>query len=326
MPELPEVEVVRRGLDGWIPGATVETVHVLDERSLRRQQGGPESFRAGLQGLRMTTPCRRGKYLWVPLTHSGPSLGPGRGPATVAENALVVHLGMSGQMLVDTSGEPEQRHLRVRLGLSRIPERPPGSPSSSAPERSVELRFVDQRLFGGLYLDGLVPTDDVAGQTVPATVAHIARDPLDEHFSLEDLHARLRRRRTGIKRALLDQSLVSGIGNIYADEALWRARLHYARPTETLNRTETSRLVEAVQQVMRDALTEGGTSFDSLYVDVNGASGYFDRSLQVYGRAGELCRRCAENGRDTLIRRERFMNRSSAFCPTCQPVPRRARH
>lgn len=326
MPELPEVEVVRRGLEGWIPGATVQTIDVLDERSLRRQAGGPESFRAGLHGLRLTEPCRRGKYLWIPLLPPGrPTASPGE-TASAAEHALVVHLGMSGQMLVDTSLEPDQRHLRIRLGLSDVADPLSSSPGAVPRPVSIELRFVDQRLFGGLYLDRLVPTEDVAGQAVPASVAHIARDPLDEHFSLEELHARLRRRRTGLKRALLDQSLVSGIGNIYADEALWRARLHYARPTETVNRGESARLINAVQQVMSDALAEGGTSFDSLYVNVNGASGYFDRSLQVYGRAGKPCRRCAEQGRQTTIRRERFMNRSSAFCPVCQPVPRRSRH
>ncbi len=318
MPELPEVEVVRRGLQEWIPGRTVAEVEVLDPRSLRRQAGGPASFLAGLDQVVLAAPRRRGKYLWIPLTPTA-TAGAGHAPgAEEADHALVVHLGMSGQMLVDTEGTPDQRHLRVRLRL--------GGPNARGEDpRGLELRFADQRLFGGLHLDTLVPTDDVPGQTVPASVRHIARDPLDEHFSLSDLHARIRRRRTGLKRALLDQSLVSGIGNIYADEALWRARLHYARPTETVNRTESARLIGAVQDVMQDALAEGGTSFDSLYVNVNGASGYFDRSLQVYGRAGRPCRRCAEQGRESLIRRERFMNRSSAFCPVCQPVPRRAR-
>lgn len=322
MPELPEVEVVRRGLRQWVPGARIDSLEVVDQRSVRRQIGGVQSFTAGLIGRVLQEPCRRGKYLWIPLLADGVSGH--RPPTDRPEHALVVHLGMSGQLLVDTTGTPDQRHLRVRLRLSG-PEVSDAAAPHGEERTETELRFVDQRLFGGLYLDRLVPAGDVAGQSIPSSVAHIARDPLDEHFSLSTLHDRLRRRRTGLKRALLDQSLVSGIGNIYADEALWRARLHYARPTETINRTESSRLLAAVQEVMKQALAEGGTSFDSLYVNVNGASGYFDRSLQVYGRAGKLCSRCAGAGRETLIRREKFMNRSSAFCPVCQPVPRRAR-
>lgn len=299
--------MVRRGLARWAAGRPVSAVEVLDERSTRRHPGGAAAFEAELTGRRLTGPVRRGKYLWVPLA------GPGDEPP---DGALVAHLGMSGQLLINTPSDPTQRHLRIRILLEGT-----GTEGGSA----LELRFVDQRIFGGLFLDPLTPSPDRQDQLLPASVAHIARDPLDPHFDPAAVHVRLRARKTGIKRALLDQSLVSGIGNIYADEALWRARLHYARPTETLNRGESARLLAAVQHVMEDALAQGGTSFDSLYVNVNGESGYFDRSLEVYGQAGRRCSRCAAEGQDSLIRKERFMNRSSAYCPRCQPVPRRAR-
>jgi formamidopyrimidine-DNA glycosylase len=305
VPELPEVEVVRRGLERWAAGRTVSAVEVLDVRSTRRHDAGPADFAERLAGVRLAVPERRGKYLWVPLAGDGPEAG-----------ALVAHLGMSGQLLVNEPGVPDPRHLRIRMLLE---------PVDDDEDRSRELRFVDQRIFGGLFVDALVEASDRPGQLLPASVAHIGRDPLDPAFDPEAVHHRLRRRQTGLKRAMLDQSLVSGIGNIYADEALWRARLHYARPTETLNRTESSRLFEAVREVMEEALSQGGTSFDSLYVNVNGDSGYFDRSLDVYGRAGQPCRRCARQGRESMIVKARFMNRSSAYCPHCQPVPRRAR-
>ncbi len=312
MPELPEVEVVRRGVERWVVGRRIESVQVLDPRSVRRHEAGPVAFARELEGAVVCDAVRRGKFLWLPLT--GPD---GDAP----QEALLVHLGMSGQLLVKDAGLPAEKHLKVRLRLS---ERP-GTPA--------ELRFVDQRIFGGMVLDRLVPTGDGApgGRSatglpaVPARAAHIARDPLDPAFDTDLLHDRLRRRRTGLKRALLDQGLVSGIGNIYADEALWQARLHWARPTDTLRRPETHRVLEAVRAVMERALAAGGTSFDSLYVNVNGESGYFARDLHAYGRAGRPCSRCAEEGRAALIVREQFMNRSSYRCPVCQRAPRNAR-
>ena len=218
-------------------------------------------------------------------------------------------------------GVPDEKHLKVRLRLS---------PAEGMPE---QLRFVDQRIFGGLFLTSLIPTDDggpggLAETPLPLIAeeaSHIARDPLDPYFSFDDFYRRLRARKTGLKRALLDQGLVSGIGNIYADEALWKARLHYARPTDTLRRAEALRVLDAAREVMTDALAAGGTSFDSLYVNVNGASGYFDRSLNAYGREGQECKRCAAAGLVSLMRREQFMNRSSYTCPVCQPRPRNGR-
>ena len=287
MPELPEVETIRAGLDRYVTGRTIEAVKVLHPRTVRRHLAGADDFTGRLRGRVFTGARRRGKYLWLP----------------VDGDALLAHLGMSGQLLVGDPQRPVNGHMRARFTFA---------------DSGPDLRFVDQRTFGHLCV---VPVCHAqGGAELPALIKHIAPDPLEDAFDPGLLAARLRRRRTGVKRALLDQSLVSGIGNIYADEALWTARLHWARPTETLNSPEVARLVSAAQQVMTAALASGGTSFDALYVNVNGASGYFERSLAVYGRAGQPCRRCG-----TPIRREKFMNRSSFSCPRCQPVPRRAR-
>jgi formamidopyrimidine-DNA glycosylase len=176
-----------------------------------------------------------------------------------------------------------------------------------------ELRFVDQRTFGGVQLDALVPTLDRPEQRVPSVVVHIARDPLDPYFDDDLFSRRLRRRDSAVKRALLDQTLVSGIGNIYADESLWRAKLHGARLGRVLRPAQVTELLGHVRDVLRESLHAGGTSFDALYVNVNGESGYFDRTLAVYGREGQPCPRCG-----TAIRRIAFMNRSSFYCPHCQ--------
>ncbi|MER7010154.1 bifunctional DNA-formamidopyrimidine glycosylase/DNA-(apurinic or apyrimidinic site) lyase [Saccharopolyspora sp. NPDC000359] len=294
MPELPEVEVVRRGVAEHAVGRTVSSVEVLHPRAVRRHVPGPDDLAGRLTGRVLSAARRRGKYLWLELG------GPG-GAALTGGEALVVHLGMSGQLLVQPTGAPDEKHLRVRFEFAD------GGP---------ELRFVDQRTFGGLHLADLVEVDGVA---LPKPVEHIAPDPLEESFDVDRLAARLRARRTGIKRALLDQSLVSGIGNIYADEALWRAKLHWARPTATLTRPKVRELFDGVIDVMQDALHAGGTSFDALYVNVNGESGYFDRSLAVYGQLDRPCPRCG-----APIRRDAFMNRSSYTCPVCQPRPRNA--
>jgi formamidopyrimidine-DNA glycosylase len=288
MPELPEVEVVRRGLARWVAGRTVAAVEVTHPRAVRRHPGGGGDFAARLRGRTLTGASRRGKYLWLPMA------GPGARP----DEAVLAHLGMSGQLLVRPADSPDETHLRVRLAFT---------------DDGPELRFVDQRTFGGLAVVDLV-------DGVPEPVAHIGRDPLDPDFDDAAWVAALRRRRTGLKRALLDQSLASGIGNIYADEALWRARLHWARATDTLPAPKARLVLDAARAVMLEALEAGGTSFDSLYVNVNGESGYFDRRLHVYGRTGEPCDRCG-----SPVVREAFMNRSSFRCPRCQPRPRQAR-
>lgn len=322
MPELPEVEVVRRGLVSWVRGRTIEAVEVVDPRSIRRHALGTEDFIGNLQGATVGDVVRRGKFLWMPLLDTGAGAPAGtRESARVPQVALMAHLGMSGQLLMQGRDVPDEKHLKVRLRLS---------PRDGMPD---QLRFVDQRIFGGLFVTDLVPTDDggpggLAESPLPliaGEAAHIARDPLDPAFSFDLFYRRLRKRKTGLKRALLDQGLVSGIGNIYADEALWRARLHYARPTDTLRRAEAERVIAEARQVMLDALAAGGTSFDSLYVNVNGASGYFDRSLNAYGREGLECKRCAAAGVSSVMKREQFMNRSSYTCPACQPRPRNGR-
>ncbi|MEU8431693.1 bifunctional DNA-formamidopyrimidine glycosylase/DNA-(apurinic or apyrimidinic site) lyase [Streptomyces sp. NPDC029216] len=286
MPELPEVEVVRRGLERWVAGRTVDGVEVLHPRAVRRHPAGGADFAARLAGGTIGVPRRRGKYLWLPLE--------GR------DLSVLGHLGMSGQLLVQPAGAPDEKHLRIRVRF--------------ADDAGTELRFVDQRTFGGLSLHETVPGSE---DGLPDVIAHIARDPLDPLFDEAAYHLALRAKRTTLKRALLDQSLISGVGNIYADEALWRARLHYERPTATLTRPRSVELLTHVREVMNAALSVGGTSFDSLYVNVNGESGYFDRSLDAYGREGEPCRRCG-----TPMRRRAWMNRSSYFCPRCQRPPR----
>lgn len=290
MPELPEVEVVRRGLAQHVVGRRITSVEVLHPRPVRRHLAGPSDFADTVAGRRVTGVRRRGKYLWLPLDDT---------------DALLGHLGMSGQFLVQPTGAADERHLRVRFALSEDDGTPAG-----------ELRFVDQRMFGGL----LVST---GGAVVPAEIAHIALDPLDDAFDDEAFVRRVRAKASGIKRVLLDQTVVSGVGNIYADEALWRAGLHGGRRGETLTGRQVRDVLARVREVMGAALAQGGTSFDALYVNVNGESGYFDRSLEAYGQEGRPCSRC-----HTPIRRVPFANRSSYFCPRCQPAPRarRAQH
>lgn len=357
MPELPEVETVRAGLAEHSVGRPVRAVRVVDARSLRRHLPGPAQFEAALTGRALRGTYRRGKYLW--LTLSEPD-------GTLADEALVVHLGMSGQLLVrdepgseldNNSGsdsgndsearaafDEQPRHLRVALELGTAGATGGAASTNRAStgrtSAGQRLLFVDQRIFGGMFLSPLVPdipaavaTNEVApdemGQSevpehflVPEAVKHIARDPLDEFFDPAAVRRKFLRTSSGIKKVLLDQSVISGVGNIYADEALWRARLHYAKPARTLSAAQTRDLLDAVTQVLRESLAAGGTSFDALYVNVLGESGYFERSLNAYGRAGEPCHRCAEAGRTSLIVREPFQNRSSYRCPHCQRAPR----
>ncbi|MEV4275357.1 bifunctional DNA-formamidopyrimidine glycosylase/DNA-(apurinic or apyrimidinic site) lyase [Actinoplanes xinjiangensis] len=282
MPELPEVETVRMGLAKWVTGRTIATAEVLHPRAIRRHLPGDAHFAAVLAGRTVLDVSRRGKYLWLPLD-SG--------------DAVIGHLGMSGQLLMQPADAADEKHLRVRFTFTD------GGP---------QLRFVDQRTFGGLSVSE-------GGAELPDEISHIARDPMDPLFDDEAFNARMRGRHTEVKRALLDQTLISGVGNIYADEALWRARLHGTRPTDQLTRPAVARLLGHVRDVLGEAIVAGGTSFDELYVDVNGESGYFDRSLNAYGRENEPCHRCG-----AVIRREQFMNRSSFSCPRCQPRPRKA--
>ena len=333
MPELPEVEVVRAGLEPAVTGASVASVAIIDERSLRRHDGPAEDFVDRLTGRTMLAPQRRGKFMWIPLTEiqetpwpivrtpseiqesSAEGSEPGAAQAGIEraphgglsalpefpKEALVTHLGMSGQVLLRDVATDDAR-TRIRIDLQH-PEHGP-----------LRLNFVDQRIFGSMAIDHLVTSRDAA-DLVPSKVAHIARDPLDERFDDALFLARLARKNTTIKRAVLDQTLISGIGNIYADESLWAARIHYDQPTATLSRARATRLLAEVRLVLRKALAEGGTSFDAQYLNVNGQSGYFAQSLNAYGQQGKPCPRC---GRPIV--RESFMNRGSHFCPRCQKV------
>jgi formamidopyrimidine-DNA glycosylase len=294
MPELPEVEVVRRGLDEHVVGRRIETADFFGARVARRHQPGAVDLADRLRGNVVHAAERRGKYLWLALE------------APVGHRqGLVIHLGMSGQLLIEAASAPRETHLHATFDFA---------------DDGPQLRFVDQRTFGGIAIADLVPDIFAAPRTwgVPESITHIAPDPLEPAFDQGAVVARLKSRHTAVKRSLLDQRVISGIGNIYADEALWRAQVHGERETAVLSRPALGRLVEHARDVMLEALGQGGTSFDALYVDVNGASGYFDRSLSVYGREGSPCPRCG-----TLIRREPFMNRSSYSCPRCQPRPRR---
>jgi len=305
MPELPEVEVVRAGVEPAVTGAVVAGIEIFDERSLRRHDATAGSFGDLLVGRRILGAVRRGKFLWLPLD-SG--------------RALVIHLGMSGQVLLRSPGQTDDRHLRIRLAVEHTESDSPGP-------RELWLNFVDQRVFGSMSVDSMHPTSDgfAAGYSgrgegewtglLPSQVSHIARDPLDPAFSDDLFRAGLRRKKTGIKRALLDQTLISGIGNIYADEALFAARLHYEQPTASLDGAQGDALLLALRSILHRALVEGGTSFDAQYVNVNGQSGYFAHSLEVYGRQGKPCSRCG-----AILVRQTFMNRGSHFCPACQVV------
>lgn len=303
MPELPEVEVVRSGLAPAVVGARVSAVTIHDPRALTRHPTTPDDFERALTGARVGAVCRRGKFLWMPVEAA---IG------SDASRALVAHLGMSGQMLLRASDAPAERHERIRIDIEH--------PVHGA----LAVVFADQRTFGSLALDPLLPTADAApggfgsgDALVPAQVAHIARDPLDPALDETRLRRLLGRKASGIKRVLLDQTVLSGIGNIYADEALWAARIHPETPADTLSARRVTRLLDEIRTVLHRALAQGGTSFDAQYVNVNGQAGYFAHSLHAYGRTGAPCHRCARP-----ILRVSFMNRSSHYCPRCQRLPR----
>lgn len=301
MPELPEVETVRAGLAKSITGATITGVIVHDARSLKRHLSGAADFTSKLVGRKVLDVVRRGKFLWLPLSGE--------------LSALVGHLGMSGQMLIRTRDYPEDKLNRVTIKFD------------AKTKRELELRFVDQRIFGSLAIDPLVATSDgrqggfSAGKNsnkawqnlISQSAFHIARDPLDELFDEELVITKMRCKKTSIKRALLDQNLVSGIGNIYADESLWLAKLHFDRQADGISKAKLRELMGIVQDVLERATKQGGTSFDEQYKNVNGEAGYFSQQLYAYGQTDKPCARC-----QTPIRRQAWANRGSHFCPRCQ--------
>jgi formamidopyrimidine-DNA glycosylase len=298
MPELPEVETVRAGLAAHIVGAKITGVHVLDPRSLKRNVSGSIGFVEEAEGSTISAVVRRGKFLWLPIS---------------ANRAMVGHLGMSGQFMVRRPDFAPEKQTRVVLDVR----------TSSG--ENIEIRFLDQRLFGGLSFEDLVPTDDLgpggyspefdAGAVVPSKVAHIARDLLDPLFNPELVAMKMLKKSSGIKRVLLDQNLLSGIGNIYADETLWLAKLHYDQPSNSIPKRKLLELLRIAKSVLESAVAQGGTSFDEQYKNVNGESGYFSQSLNAYGQTGAPCNRCGRQ-----IKREAWANRGSHFCPMCQKL------
>jgi len=304
MPELPEVEVVRLGLEPALVGSTIQSVTVFEPRSLKRHDVRRGDFAAMLEGRTVLSAERRGKFLWFPLDSADSSGSGNSSDGAPLGDALVAHLGMSGQVLLRAPDAAPDRHLRIQYQVIH--------PVLG----ELAINFVDQRIFGSMAVDELVAQRIGLGEgnvLVPSQAAHIALDPVNPFFDDDAFVARLRKKSTGIKRALLDQTLISGIGNIYADEALWAARLHFDRSSDALSVKQSRTLLAEVRQVLMKALAEGGTSFDAQYVNVNGESGYFSHSLNAYGQQGKSCPRCG-----TEMRRVSFMNRGSHYCPRCQ--------
>lgn len=296
MPELPEAETVRSGLARTIIGSRVESVEIFDPRSLKRHQGTANDFASALTGNRIEAVVRRGKFLWLPLSTSG--------------FALVAHLGMSGQILVRSKGFEPEKQNRITIQVTNP---------------DYEIRFVDQRIFGSMMIDELADTADgkpggyspeASGEfqnQIPLSVGHISKDPLDPFFDRDAVFRKLKNRNSSIKRALLDQGIVSGIGNIYADESLWRARLHFDQPANSISTRKLNELFDHITEVLSAAVIQGGTSFDEQYKNVNGEAGYFSQELNAYGQAGKNCARCGG-----ILKREAWANRGSHFCPHCQ--------
>ncbi len=310
MPELPEVETVRLGLSENLTGATIRAIEILDERSLKRHLAGPNDFVKTLADARILAVVRRGKFLWMPLQLAG------KGSTNLA---LVGHLGMSGQMLIRDYGAESDKLTRIVIFVE------------TQKGEQLEFRFVDQRIFGSLQIDELVETSDGAPggysaglgvdqqwlNLIPRSAWHIARDPLDESFDEPAVLKKFKKKNSGIKRVLLDQGVLSGIGNIYADEALWACKLHYDYPANRLTAARARELIAAARGILEKAVQAGGTSFDEQYKNVNGESGYFEVSLNAYGQTGKPCQRCGR-----AIKRDSWMNRGSHFCPNCQKQAR----
>lgn len=294
MPELPEAETVRKGLALTVLNSAIEEIEVFDQRCLKKHPGGAEDFLSIIRGRSFKAAVRRGKFIWLPLDIEG--------------FAMVMHLGMSGQALIRTKDFAPENQVRLHMNL----------------DNGLQFRFSDQRLFGSLMIDQLQPVEGhSAGFSpesenqweIPASVAHIARDPLDQEFNLEYVKKKIKNRSAGIKHVLLDQQLVSGIGNIYADESLWRARLHFNQPANSISQRKLTELFGHVREVLAEACEQGGTSFDQQYKNINGQSGYFSQNLNSYGQTGKPCNRCGKP-----ISRQSWENRGSHFCPVCQRI------
>ncbi len=275
MPELPEVETVRRGLQHLVTGYKISQAQQLHPRALKPESIAPLE---SLQGAKITGTNRRGKFMWLTLNRP---------------YVLVAHLGMSGQFLIHQKDRPKATHVRAQFTLSK-------------PLRTQELVFNDQRTFGWLSVEETT-------NNIPASAQHIAPDPFDPLFDKDAAIKNYRKRNIKIKTALLNQEIMSGVGNIYADETLWRAEIHPEISTADLSAKKISTIIDFATEVMQEAINQGGTSFDDLYINVNGESGFFEQSLAAYGQEDEPCPRCG-----TPIKRITFGQRSSHFCPRCQ--------
>ena len=275
MPELPEVETVRRGLDHLITGYRIAQAQNLHPRALKPESIAPLD---SLVGAKITGTNRRGKFLWLRLDRP---------------YVLVAHLGMSGQFLIHQKDRPKATHIRAQFQLKK-------------PLRNLDLVFNDQRTFGWLSVEETT-------NNVPTSAQHIAPDPFDPLFDKQVTINNYLKRNIKIKTALLNQEIMSGVGNIYADETLWRAKIHPETLTSELNRKKVEKIIDFATEVMQEAINQGGTSFDDLYINVNGESGFFEQTLAAYGQEDEPCPRCG-----TPIKRITFGARSSHFCPRCQ--------
>jgi formamidopyrimidine-DNA glycosylase len=275
MPELPEVETVRRGLEHLVTGYRITEALDLHPRALKPESIAPL---ATLNGAKITGTNRRGKFMWLTLNRP---------------YVLVAHLGMSGQFLIHQKNLPKATHVRAQFNLKKT-------------MRTQELVFNDQRTFGWLSIEELA-------DNVPTSAQHIAPDPFDPLFDKALTMKNYLRRNIKIKTALLNQEIMSGVGNIYADETLWRAKVHPETITSELSTKKIAAIIDYATEVMSEAIEKGGTSFDDLYINVNGESGFFEQSLAAYGQEGEPCPRCG-----TPIKRITFGARSSHFCPRCQ--------
>ena len=279
MPELPEVETVRRSVHDAVIGSRVASVEVTGMRTVRRT--GPKVVSAGLLGETFTDARRRGKYLLFDISNG---------------NSMMVHLRMSGRLLITATGSPREKHTHVVIGLQ--------SPRGE----TFDLRFVDPRTFGEVVVFN--PDDDLVPE-----ISRLGLDPLVDEFSFATFRAAIGRRRRGLKATLLDQSVIAGIGNIYADEIMHRARLRWDRHVDELSTAQLRVLHAVTVEVINEAVAAGGSTLaDTQYVDALGREGIFQTEHRVYAKEGERCATCGRG----IIRRVIGAGRSTHFCPVCQ--------
>ena len=278
MPELPEVEVMRRDLEREVVGKKIKAVEVTGTRSVRRHKNRKE-FITVLTGRKITGVQRRGKYLVMKLD---------------GNDALVVHLGMSGQLLrAKTAREKAPKHTHVAITFTQ----------------GGLLRFVDPRTFGEMFV---APLDELDQQV--DELAHLGLDPLETALSWELFGRMLAEKKTKLKPLLMDQKFIAGIGNVYSDEILFEAGLKWERQSDSLSQQEVRRLYRAISETLQDAVKYRGSSLaDEQYVDLFGKPGEYQAHHQVYGREGEACMRCRRP-----IHRARYSNRSTFYCDACQ--------